>query len=293
MSTIKSYSVGDGDMFYINHSSDSFTLIDCHLDDDRRARILKEISSIREKKGITRFISTHPDEDHIAGLVELDDRIGITNFYCVENRTTKEDESLDFKRYKRLRNSSKAFYLHAGCSRRWLNRRSRERGTSGLRILWPDTSNQHFKAALKRAANGDSPNDISPIIQYRLRNGVTALWMGDLETDYMEAIEEDVQLPQVDLLFAPHHGRDSGRVPDDMLTDLDPQIIVIGEAPSEHLNYYRDYNTITQNSAGDIIFRCLGGKVRIFTSKRYKVDYLDDECCSPPSGFSYLGTLWT
>ena len=34
MSVIKSFSVGDGDMFYINHNSDNFTTIDCCYSDD-------------------------------------------------------------------------------------------------------------------------------------------------------------------------------------------------------------------------------------------------------------------
>ena len=29
MSIIKSFSVGEGDMFYIQHNSDNFTVIDC------------------------------------------------------------------------------------------------------------------------------------------------------------------------------------------------------------------------------------------------------------------------
>ena len=35
-------------------------------------------------------------------------------------------------------------------------------------------------------------NDISPIIQYKLDKGVTALWMGDLTTDFMGKIENEV-----------------------------------------------------------------------------------------------------
>ena len=72
--------------------------------------------------------------------------------------------------------------------------------------------------------------------------------MGDLETEFMEEIRDDVQLAKIDLLFAPHHGRDSGRIPGKMLETLDPEIIVVGEAPSKHLNYYAGYKTITQNS---------------------------------------------
>jgi hypothetical protein len=34
MSIVKSLSVGNGDMFYIQHGSDNFTIIDCCLSDD-------------------------------------------------------------------------------------------------------------------------------------------------------------------------------------------------------------------------------------------------------------------
>ena len=34
MSIIKSFSAGNGDMFYINHNSDNFTTIDCCYEDD-------------------------------------------------------------------------------------------------------------------------------------------------------------------------------------------------------------------------------------------------------------------
>ena len=278
-------------MFYIDHGTDNFTIIDCCLDDDTKHSILNEVYSLSSKKGVTRFISTHPDEGHIQGLVDLDDKIGILNFYCVKNGTTKEDESESFRRYRKLHYSDKAFYIYEGCSRRWMNMNSEERGSSGINILWPDLNNKHFKNALQDAAEGKSPNNISPIIKYSLQDGVTALWMGDLETDFMEAIENDVQLPEVDILFAPHHGRDSGKIPKTMLDALEPKIIVIGEAPSAHLNYYQGYNTITQNSAGDIIFECLEGKVRIFTSKDYEVDFLDHESSCHLSGFYYLGTL--
>ena len=65
--------------------------------------------------------------------------------------------------------------------------------------------------------------------------------MGDLETDFMEKIEHEVEWPEVDILFAPHHGRDTGRVPQSILSRINPSIIVIGEAPTEHLNYYSGY----------------------------------------------------
>ena len=79
MSTIKSYSVGNGDMFYIDHNSDNFTIIDCCLSSENEEAILAEIDYLKSQKGITRFISTHPDDDHIRGLELLDARIVTDN----------------------------------------------------------------------------------------------------------------------------------------------------------------------------------------------------------------------
>lgn len=291
MSTIKSYSVGNGDMFYIDHGSDNFTIIDCCLDEERQESVLDDIAPLSKKKGITRFISTHPDEDHIRGLELLDDKIGIVNVYCVKNGATKADETDSFTKYVELRDDGKkAFYIFKGCSRRWMNTKSDERGSSGINILWPDMNNEDFKNALAEAEEGGSPNNMSAVIKYTLNEGATVLWMGDLETDFMEAIEDELDLPLVDILFAPHHGRDSGRVPDSMLTKMSPKVIVVGEAPSEDLHYYPGYNTITQNTAGDIVFECEEGKVHIFTSNEYDVDYLDDESISL-DGYHYVGTL--
>jgi len=290
MSIVKSISVGNGDTFYIKHNSDSFTIIDCCLDDDNKEKIVKELKLEGQGKGITRFISTHPDDDHIRGLDYLDKEMGIVNFYCVQNQATKSEETIDFKKYCELRDSSKAFFLTKGCSRKWLNEEDEQRGSAGISILWPDTNNKHYKEALEQANDGESPNNISAIIKYSINDGAKVIWMGDLETELMENISNSVNLSDVDILFAPHHGRESGRVPSAWLEKLNPKIIVIGEAPSEHLNYYVDYNTITQNSSGDIILECEGSKIHIYVSnKDYSVDYLDNE--NMQSFNYYIGTL--
>ena len=101
---------------------------------------------------------------------------------------------------------------------------------------------------------------------------------GDIETDFLEKVKDEIDFEKVDILFAPHHGRESGKIPEDILSILDPKIIVIGEAKSKDLNYYSGYNTITQNSAGDITFECIDGKVHIYVgSDTYEVDYLNNE----------------
>jgi hypothetical protein len=100
-------------------------------------------------------------------------------------------------------------------------------------------------------------------------------------------------MPDIDILFAPHHGRDSGKIPESWLKKITPKIIVIGEAPSEHLNYYKGYNTITQNSAGNIIFDCQKGKVHIYVSTEgYSVKFLKNEKMQDAHESYYLGTLY-
>lgn len=267
MSVIKSFAVGEGDMFFIDHNSDSFTIIDSCMEDSNKVDITTEIKDKSSKKGITRFISTHPDEDHLQGLKYLDENLGIVNFYCVKNQATKDKESTDFKHYCSLRDGEHAYYVSKGCSRKWINVSDDVRGGAGINFIWPIVDDPNYTDALSAVKEGSGFNNISPIFTYSVKNGITVMWMGDMEKDFQEKVKDKIVWPQVDVLFAPHHGRDSGKVPDDVLKKLKPQIIVIGEASSKHLNYYSGYNTITQNSAGDIVFVCSGNRVHVYVSE--------------------------
>lgn len=294
MSIIKSLSVGNGDMFYIKHGSSNFTIIDCNMDDTNREMITDEIIYESSGKDIKRFISTHPDEDHIHGLKYLDDKIGIVNFYCVANEATKEDESEDFIKYKELRDSEKAFYIYRECSRCWMNRNDEEKkyGSSGINILWPIREDENYKSELENVKNGESPNNISPIIKYSLNEGVNVLWFGDLENSFMEKIKDTIELPEADIIFAPHHGRKSGKIPKEWMESINPKIVIIGEAPSEKINYLSGYNTITQNTAGNIILDCDKGMVDIYvTNENYSVDFLENNDKSDNYSGKYIGTL--
>lgn len=298
MSIIKSFSVGNGDMFYIKHGTSNFTIIDCCLSDDNKKEIVDEIKKEKKKKDITRFISTHPDGDHIQQFDYLDDEINILNFYCVDNEATKRDETASFTRYCELRDSNKAFNIYEGCKRKWVNQdgpddNGKEIGNSGINILWPKISNEDYKTELKKAKEGTAFNNISCIIKYSLNNGVTAVWMGDLEKDFMEKIKDEVSFPKTNILFAPHHGRKTGEVQKEWIDRMDPDIIIMGEANSNDSDYtsYPDHNKIRQNSADDIILECgTDKKVHIYVSnKNYSVDFLDDE--DMYSFDYYIGTL--
>lgn len=71
--------------------------------------------------------------------------------------------------------------------------------------------------------------------------------------DFMNNIKDNVDWTKADIVFASHHGRSSGRIPNEILEKICPKIVIIGEAPSENLDYYTGYDTITQNTAKDIL----------------------------------------
>ncbi|MFD1985415.1 MBL fold metallo-hydrolase [Mesorhizobium newzealandense] len=291
MSLVKSLSVGNGDMFYILHNSDNFTIIDCCMSEEQKEEIIDEIKAISAGKSITRFISTHPDEDHIMGLAYLDEQISIVNFYCVANQATKDSPSESFEHYCQLRDSQAVYNVFKGCSRKWMNLSDEERGSSGISILWPEVAHASFQAALADAADGLAFNNMSLVARYQLEGGASVMWIGDLHTEFMEEIFDSVDLPKTTVVFAPHHGRQSGKIPNSWLEKLDPQVIVIGEAPSRHLNYYTGYKIVTQNEAGNITMDCVGNKVHFYVSNENytREDVLDDEGMSEYS--NYVGSI--
>lgn len=290
MTIIKSLSVGNGDMFYIRHNSDNFTIIDCNLTGDRDDEIIEEIAEQSKGKTISRFISTHPDQDHFGGIEKLDAKAPIYNFYVVKNNAVKSEETASFQHYCSLRDGSKASFIHKGFRRKWLNTGDDERGAAGISVLWPDLVDPFFQEALAECDAGESYNNVSAVLRYALKDGASVLWIGDLDTDFMENISDSIELEKTTVVFASHHGRKSGKIPDSWLVRLDPQIIVIGEAPSRHLHYYTGYSTITQNLAGDITMDLVDDKVHFYSSKPgYKNKKLEDEGQNKFS--NYVGSI--
>ncbi len=129
----------------IKHNQDNFTIIDCCLNDSNKKTIVDEIIQESSSKNISRFISTHPDQDHLAGLEYLNSRNPILNFYCVKNEATKPEETIDFNKYCELRDSDKAFNISKGCKRKWMNEDDTTRKHSGISILWPDWAKVPFQ----------------------------------------------------------------------------------------------------------------------------------------------------
>lgn len=299
---VKSKGGQDGDMFYIMHGSDNFTCIDCCLDEDRKEEIISEIKDLRAQKGIFRFISTHPDDDHICGIKDLNAAVHLDNFYCVKNCANNPQGEEDFRAYCDHRDGKGVFHIFKDCSRCWMNKSNEERKCSGINILWPDTTNKAYTEILEQVKDWNNVNNLSPIISYSIANSATFLWFGDMETNFMEQIAKEVKFDEATVLFAPHHGRKSGRVIDEWLAQIKPRIIVIGSAPCEHLDYYDECNeinhydgycTITQNRAGDIAFETDDDWLHIFVSNRnYEPTFRVFDMRKPDAhGCHYIGSI--
>jgi len=280
MSIVRSFSVGVGDMFTIKHNSSNFSIIDCYLKNENTEQIISKLKQDSMNKVIRRFISTHPDQDHIKGINKIIEELEIPNFYCVKNNTKKEKSEIDFEHYKILKNRKETFFLNTGCKRAWMNEDDDTYlyGSAGLEILWPNTENDSFKEELIKAEETQSPNNISPIIRYQEGHQSSFLWMGDLESEFMEKISDKVDWKLTDVIFAPHHSRKSAKIPKEILERIRPKIIVVGEVEngrSDLIEYYKGYNTITQMTAGDIVFDNQENETYVYTaSETYRTDFL-------------------
>ena len=281
MSVVKSYSFPDGDirgdMFYIKHYSDNFTIIDCYLKegDDRSCRkdkILEEIAEVSSDRTIHRFISTHPHNDHILGIEALNAQEEIINFYAVENDIPADPDDDSLTKYLEIK-AAKNTPIVEGLRRCWLNQEddAKVRGSSGITFLWPKANVAEFKDALEVVRKGGNPNNISCVFTYSIEDGATYMWMGDMHTDMQEVFLREMRdkLGPIDILFHPHHGRKSSAPPKELLDILNPKIIVISNAPADDLNYDDPDRTITQNTAGDVVFVNDGDYVHVYTANEY------------------------
>lgn len=245
MSIVRSFSVGNGDMFAIQHDDGDLTVIDVCLTRQNVQEIKSALKSLCRPGGTTRLIITHPDEDHIRGLSDFIRWFPKLEIYSPPAEPLKAVESSSFRLFKALRQMGLLRPLAKGWTKSQANALL---AGSTLRCFWPDLSSNAYRQFAFAARRGLGSNNCSPGLILTMKNGATLVWLGDLETAALARIPTE-DLPQdVDIVFAPHHGRKSAKIPASILKRLNPQVVVLGEGSSEHLHYSYSCQTVTQNS---------------------------------------------
>ena len=292
MSTIHFLNVYEGDCNIIQHDTGRITVIDVSNADDhvdtpaeKALKATEARKAMRERNyvpsdkrnygqkhipdnpidylkklkigNIFRFIVTHPDMDHLDGIKDLFNSFRINCVWDTDNK--KPDLSTgggyneeDWQFYKGIRDQTNKAY-------------TRLTYTSKNSCNFFDLDDIHILAPtaglVKQAIEADDYNDSSYVLLYTppKKGGGTwkILFAGDSHDKTWEYILNDQELKglvtNIDVLFAPHHGRDSQRKYD-FLNTLNPKVTLMGNAGSEHLAYssYRGIR-ITNNEAGYVV----------------------------------------
>lgn len=299
MSTVHFLNVGKGDCTLIEHNSGHDTLIDIckgnlslnkeQLFEAKVAQAVEKVlgnfgmsktptnpvSYIRDV-GVTelfRFILTHPDMDHLDGLENLFETFDVGNFW--HTGVTREAPTFESGEYKQEdwdlyreivagnRDGVKVLSRLAGSKFKYANEGD-VAGSSGdgLSILAPNAD------LVKAAIDSGDVNDSSYVILYRSPGG-RILIPGDAHDETWDYVLEHYgdAVADCSILFAPHHGRRSGRS-FEFLDVVKPKMTFFGCADSGHLAYNewrkRGLPVVTNNQAGNIVLECLDGQIDIY-----------------------------
>jgi competence protein ComEC len=227
---------------------------------------------------VFRFIATHPDMDHIGGIESLFKAFSPANFWDTNNWEEKTfdgpcqwDEG-DWHFYKHLRDSApqndpKRLVLYANQIGKYFNQH--EDGTGGGDGLFILAPTKALEAAAQ--ASGDC-NEYSYVLLYRSEGG-RILLSGDSHDATWEHIlaNHRSEVEDVDILLAPHHGRDSGRS-FDFLDVVRPRLTLFGVANSQHLAYdewsRRGLPIITNNQANCVVLDTNSAPIRVYVTNK-------------------------
>lgn len=284
MPTIHCLTVGEGDCTIIEHGSGRLSMVDICGGNLPRARSARaSLAGDSNLKGsfrmcdsptnpldylaangfarIWRFISTHPDMDHLDGFDALMENVSVCNFWDHGARKQKPNFSgwryreADWDRYVRVRDGkeSQTTVVKALQASKFKYANSDDEAGNGdyLTICAPS------RRLVEQCNEAQEFNDASYIIVYRCAGGRVVLAGDADDLAWKCAIEGYPELLRnVGFLLAPHHGRDSGR-DRSFLSHLRPRLSLLGCAPSEYLAYdaWRNRNLAyyTQNQCGNVV----------------------------------------
>jgi len=284
--------VKNGDCNILEHSNGNTTVVDiCNGKECAKISLALEALSIGnfhqkenaenpicylndlEKETITRFILTHPDMDHMDGLNHLFRKFKFREFLNVKNNKTIQSfseygqyDKKDWEIYKSLQGTFREKNFYSGDN------------VEGNLIVLSPTKEIVRDAMIKKDFNTSSYVLLWQVGKYKI---ILAGDSDDVAWNHILLTHKQL-VSNIDILLAPHHGRDSDRNYD-FLDILKPKYTFIGNAKSEHLEYnqYKKYGqTITNNQAGNIVVQLEDDGLNIlvtnknFAEKEHRFDKL-------------------
>lgn len=213
---------------------------------------------------IFRYIQTHPDMDHMAGLYKIwvEERIQIVNFWDTSHCIVKEDfaqrtgavnhDIRDWQTYQKLRNSTAAPKVL--------------RPTIGTRADFYQQDGIHIWAPFDHRHKDDTeadPNDLSYVLCISI--GQCNILLGG---DAPIAIWQELltrgkgKLPKIHLLKASHHGRKSGYDRESVKAmNPDYTVLSVGEIKDKHdasasYEQFSNFGCFSTVDHGNITARC-------------------------------------
>lgn len=212
-------------------------------------------------RSIFRYIQTHPDMDHMAGLRRLlEEGIQIENLWDTHHCIEKDEDAMrtgevnhdieDWHTYRKLRNSAAGptvLRLKTGDEGDFWTR-------DGIHV-WAPLDHRH-------AQNEDAnPNALSYILLFQIGKCNIVIG-GDATEETWEELFKKYEFPKVHLLKASHHGRKSG-YHREVVKAMNPDVTIlsVGElkakddasASYERYSVKGCYSTLDH---GDIIAKC-------------------------------------
>lgn len=303
MAKIHFLNVDEGDCSIVQHDNGHVSMIDIccgNLDSSSQKRQMYSLSE--SLKGINgdfnqkayptnpviylkehginslfRYIQTHPDMDHMDGLYKLANSVSILNFWDIDHQKVQEfgDNGqsgrylkIDWDCYLDLRKSKsnpKSLFYYDGTSQKYFA--ENDNGPlidDYFKILSPT------HALISAANDAGDWNDCSYVILYCVQ-GRKVLFCGDSDMNTISHLiknhKEDIS--NLDVLIAPHHGRDSDK-DFSFLDIMKPKLTLFGNAKSEHLAYdewnRRDLEHIQNNQGGNILIDIRNGELHVSCS---------------------------
>jgi beta-lactamase superfamily II metal-dependent hydrolase len=208
-----------------------------------------------------RFILSHPDADHMAGLRHVLSRWDVTNFWDIPHNRTRNDE--DFRNDEAR--ADWLFYLGVrhhyeinGIS--WPKRITPLRGDTGA--YWSDDAIEIFSptsALVEKADQRNVYNDASYVLRFSHATTRVLLASDVEEPAWQDMIDAGLDL-RANVLVASHHGRRSG-FSEEAIKLIRPEITIVSTAKldpkDDAINDYKRYSksVFSTRTEGDLQVR--------------------------------------